>query len=569
MKFKKVATVALLTFTSAATTSAATPFDEQFDAFSKLQQDSRLSSGSSLGAIFGDFGSLAAVTPSYLNREDMPASSGNTLCKTELECTGHQVSMVSNLGMCKEISETNCIQNISATNASGLKINYTNQRYFPAAQALVFKGNPDARVPDGSTSSVVQLPTILNAAGTSDYAVNAYVISRFTHNSDGSGTYSDPLFLASIHGIQIINGNYTPRIAQTNTSGLDWEPLGRNPECVVMEIGLCGRPVSLPTDTSFSLTLRLNQNFYGWLHGRLNGGSVSSIDLGQGKYVVEISGKPARIPIATGVVDKNLAPIKLLQNSFGVQSVDNLQSSGGPLIAIFAPVRGTYSYNGFLDWQPFLNPNAAAMPTVWSVRNITKDQVVASAGDKALSCLKETAMSDSKNGIAGFVNTNATSYMSGPPIYNSEDQSLTYQVAAPHYATDGSEFKGLYSLQIRADTARCIFNLTNAPVKATVSVTSTEGVEQTVATSVSLKGDFYYFQASGFHFSAPSIKLKMSNISTAPESSTSQKSSGGQSTTSTKQAKPVQTSAIKCIKGKQVKKVIGVNPRCPAGYRKA
>jgi hypothetical protein len=195
---------------------------------------------------------------------------------------------------------------------------------------------------------------------------------------------------------------------------------------------------------------------------------------------------------------------------------------------------------------------------VWSVRNITKDQAVASAGDQALKCLVQTAMASGNNGIAGFVNTNATSYMSGPPTYNSADQSLTYQVAAPHYTTDGSEFQGLYSLQIRADTARCIFNLTDAPVKATVSVTSSDGVEQTVATSVNLKDDFYYFQASGFHFSAPSIKLKL--VNTAAATATPVPS---------KPLAPALPVAIKCVKGKLIKKVLGANAKCPSGYKKA
>ena len=559
MRIKRIAVVALVAMVSITPAIAASTPDEQFDGWTQLQQDNPgIATGSTLGAVFGDFGNLAGETPSYLNREDVPANSATPLCKSEAECMGHQVSMVANLDFCHDASEKNCIQDVFATTASGEKIQYTNQKYFPAAQELVFKGNPDAQAPNGSTPSVVQFPKIKNSAGTNDYAISVYVIDRFTHNLDGGGSYYDPLFLAAINAVELVKGNYTPRVAQMTASGMDWQATQRNPECIVMEIGICGKTVSMPKDVTFSLTLRLNQTFYGWLHGRLTGGILVSKDVGNRNYVVEISGKPSQVPEAIGVVAANAAPAKLLQDSWGVQSIDALQKYSKPFIATFAPVRGTYTYNGFLDWLPFMNNKAAAMPTVWSVRNITKDQAVASAGDQALKCLVQTAMASGNNGIAGFVNTNATSYMSGPPTYNSADQSLTYQVAAPHYTTDGSEFQGLYSLQIRADTARCIFNLTDAPVKATVSVTSSDGVEQTVSTSVNLKDDFYYFQASGFHFSAPSIKLKL--VNTAAVTATPAPS---------KPLAPAVPVAIKCVKGKLIKKVLGANAKCPSGYKKA
>lgn len=567
MRIKRAAIVALLVLVFVTPAIAASIPDEQFDGWTQLQQDNPgLATGSTMGAVFGDFGNLAGESPSYLNREDVPANSSTPLCKSEAECMGHQVSMIANLDFCHDANEKNCIQDVVATSNSGEKINYTNQRYFPAAQELVFKGNPDAQAPNGSTPSVVQFPKIINSAGTNDYVISVYVINRFTHNTDGSGSYSDPLFLASISAVQLVKGNYTPRIAQITSSGMDWPATYRNPECTVMEIGICGKTVSLPKDVNFSLTLRLNQTFYGWLHGRLTGGTIVSKDVGNRNYVVEISGKPSQVPEAIGVVSTNAAPAKLLQDSWGVQSIEALQKYSKPFIATFAPVRGTYTYNGFLDWLPFLNNKAAAMPTVWSVRNITKDQAVASAGDQALNCLVQTAMASGNNGIAGFVNTNATSYMSGPPAYNSADQSLTYQVAAPHFTTDGSEFQGLYSLQIRADTARCIFNLSDAPVKATVSVTSSDGVEQTVATSANLKDDFYYFQASGFHFSAPTIKLKLVNTEATAINKVPEAKPTAAPNKSVASVSPV---AIKCVKGKSIKKVVGINAKCPKGYKKA
>jgi hypothetical protein len=52
-----------------------------------------------------------------------------------------------------------------------------------------------------------------------------------------------------------------------------------------------------------------------------------------------------------------------------------------------------------------------------------------------------------------------------------------------------------------------------------------------------------------------------------------QGSSSGSSTTATTPAKPgsgasKSKSTINCVKGKTVKKVTGISPKCPAGYKK-
>ena len=522
-----------------------------------------------LGAWFTDSSWRAIQTPSYLNKEDAPIS--DPLCQSVTECDGHQLSMVANLGFCHDAAENNCIENVIATESSGKNIPYTNQRYFPASQELVFRGKPESQVPNGSTPSVVQFPGLVNGSGETNYAIAAYVLRRFTLNADGSANYSDPLFLSSIIPVQLVSGDYVPRKMSKNSGGLNYSEWDKEVNCAVVEIGICGEPTSFPKDISFSLKLRLNQVFYGWLHGRLTGGQIKSTYLGGNNYSIEISGKPSAIPDVVAAVKSNDAPTKLLQDTFGFNSLANVSSSSLPLTAVFAPVRGTYTYNGFLNWLPYMTGKAAAMPSVWAVRNITKDQVLASSGDKALNCLIAASSDSKNNGIVGYVNTNATSYMSGPPTYNAVDQSLEYKVAAPHFTTDGSEFQGLYSLQIRADTARCIFNLSDAPVKATVSVTSSDGIEQTVATSVNLKDDFYYFQASGFHFSAPTIKLKLFNSAAAPSASPTPTASTSPSkdVSQVRPTAPRKIIVFNCVKGKMVKKVSGVNPKCPSGYKKA
>jgi hypothetical protein len=52
-----------------------------------------------------------------------------------------------------------------------------------------------------------------------------------------------------------------------------------------------------------------------------------------------------------------------------------------------------------------------------------------------------------------------------------------------HYPLpDGKEFKGMYNLVIKSDVARCIYGFSAAPVKATISIVSSDGTAQ-VATN--------------------------------------------------------------------------------------
>jgi len=87
-------------------------------------------------------------------------------------------------------------------------------------------------------------------------------------------------------------------------------------------------------------------------------------------------------------------------------------------------------------------------------------------------------------------------------------------------------------------------------LRASVSVLSTDGVETSVATeNVGERNGWFFLSAKNFTFSSPTIKVRLYQGSKAPVI-----------------AKKIQ---ITCKKGKQVKKVSGVSPTCPSGFKKA
>ena len=122
--------------------------------------------------------------------------------------------------------------------------------------------------------------------------------------------------------------------------------------------------------------------------------------------------------------------------------------------------------------------------------------------------------------------------------------------------SDGSVMRGQYNLVIRSEVARCIYGFSSAPVNAEVSVVNSNGEAQIATVIVGEKSGWLYLKANNFEFSAPIIKVKLSQE--------------GQSTpTPSASSKPAAKAVtITCIKGKVTKKVTAVNPKCPSGYKK-
>ena len=127
--------------------------------------------------------------------------------------------------------------------------------------------------------------------------------------------------------------------------------------------------------------------------------------------------------------------------------------------------------------------------------------------------------------------------------------------------------------------AKCLWSVDLlGNVKASVASDYGTGGSPEVVTIVgNLKGDFFELTAANFHFSAPTLKLKLtgSPSSTKSEVNSPQASapspSPQPSMTSTPLAKTIsmqKKKTITCTKGKTTKKVTGLSPKCPPGYKK-
>jgi hypothetical protein len=110
---------------------------------------------------------------------------------------------------------------------------------------------------------------------------------------------------------------------------------------------------------------------------------------------------------------------------------------------------------------------------------------------------------------------------------------------------------------MRSDVARCIYGFSKSPINATLSITSSDGTPQVATTVIGERNGWLYLQAKNFEFSSPIIKAKLSQeaevavVAPAVPAKVS-----------------VKKTTITCSKGKLSKKISGVKPRCPAGFKK-
>jgi hypothetical protein len=116
---------------------------------------------------------------------------------------------------------------------------------------------------------------------------------------------------------------------------------------------------------------------------------------------------------------------------------------------------------------------------------------------------------------------------------------------------------------MRSDVARCVYGFSAAPIRATLSVVNDQGNQKVATEILGEKNGWLYLSAGGFTYSSPTIKVKLEQDAPAP--TVTPTPTPTPSVTAKATAKK---NTISCIKGKVTKKVTGVNPKCPNGYKK-
>jgi hypothetical protein len=274
-------------------------------------------------------------------------------------------------------------------------------------------------------------------------------------------------------------------------------------------------PESLLLRTKVNLGSRITE-LSGWFDGRL---SDALIDFGTavpGQILVQ--GRPMAVNVVQTVnIPKGDPEYKV------DAEIEKIQLPYGTRGA-FTPADGI---NSFIEHLSKIPDKAFARNTNWRVSSWQQAESVANCKGKP--------------GVKGVVLTNATTYDSAPPVFNSSKLSLEFKVASSHLNPNGSLNSGEYKLLVQSAIADCLWK-SNLNATATVSIYDDGGAQTIATTSYAKSKDWATFSAAGFHFSAPTISVSLRQ----------------------------KTKTITCVKitNKKIsKKISGIAPKCPTGYK--
>jgi hypothetical protein len=462
-------------------------------------------------------------------------------------------------GNCESDASHDCVLAVKAKSSDGTVHAAKFVEDFPGKSQYSFTGNPEANLPDGGSSFIVEIPTLPHSQG------SLYLV---TVNVDGSKDFLKSKFTindfrAGIFAVTLVGGNFTPSHPNTDIANIPFvgqvsnqrvaidNTTGKTSGCAQATKTRCALAWPLPLDVEFSLSLKLRTKISGWIHGRLNEVSANISTASDGDQLITVSGKPVVVPTVFEWFHLDSLPPSVKKfyegdTRFMYQGTGYGGQGWGQQTSILKDYIG-YTVREFpeaIAWYSAIGDKANSTASAWSFRTIESNNLPRDCNTNA-------------NALTGIVTTNSNMFVAAPPDFNSVDQTLDYKVSSPHFLPDGSVFKGTYNLVMRSDYARCLYGFTNAPVAASISILSADGTSQIATTVLGERDGWLYLSANNFTFSSPTLKVKLSQeapvaaaeVIAAPVAKVSKKT-------------------ITCIKGKTSKKVTAINPRCPTGFKK-
>lgn len=532
-----------------------------------------------LGLILEENFELSSMPSVAITMNDESDSSKSLICSSVDDplCTeAIRVMIIQHLPSCVEDSTYACVSDVWAIDATGKKIVGTYSLSLPNKSAYDRGPIEGMELPAiRGIGALWNIPGVINSGGEDNYFVtvkNSIWLDKKTGTplrSVKANYYGN--ISAAITPVQKIAGEYRANKAtDKRDGGVAWGSNGvsqtpSKERCAVTDTGICQVTRDFPAGYRFGLTIKIGSKLSGWFHGRIALPQISTKPWNDGVELT-VEAEPVKISTLNFTVPNAQIPeavrkIIFTDKEFGV--------SGGPdgAIQTMAGLSDPDTMELMNAFLPAIGDRATRTTGYWSYA--------------ALNAWNQPAIqkcSDGTGDLAGVVTTNALTYSAGPPTFNKETGSLEYKVASPHYEASGAEASGSYDLVLKSDVARCIYGFSKAPIKAEISITTQDGAKKVATTVVNESNGWLNLSARGFTFSSPTIQVKLTQEATAPVPTP----------TPTVVATPEPTPApievaapapilkpiaakkitITCVKGKTIKKVTAVKPKCPAGFKK-
>jgi len=477
-------------------------------------------------------------------------------CIKEIEASGNfWTNQV--LPPCENASELiNCVEAVNLIDSSGNKEQLVMEKLIPGN---TWPADTSIKVEAGSSSSRWVSASKSNPEKGFKVTVSGGLgLTMSSRTTVTSARLSS--FQASIEPYEKINGSYTPPYVYEPPGG--YRGFGGNAPnyCIWVDTNECGVQTEFPDATKIELVLHLPAEVSGWLLGRVDQPNFNSQRLGPSRITgqalsrVTISANPVNVPLFSTKVDLANASTELngyyQENKFCKEKLPECVGYFGGNVA------GSYfdhSYKLFRLFEKNFNETANIVVPRWSIRSLSR-----------IDGTYDNCKSTSAVQINGIVTTNSSIYQGAPPTF--ENESFIYKVAGLHYLPNKEEFQGSYDLVLKSEFARCLYGFSNAPIKATVEVTNSDGANKVVTNTFTEKSGWIYLSIKGFTFSQPTIKLKLSQEKVVSTPSPTPSPTGV--ATSSPSPVSVRKSTITCVKGKTTKKITATNPKCPTGYKK-
>jgi hypothetical protein len=157
------------------------------------------------------------------------------------------------------------------------------------------------------------------------------------------------------------------------------------------------------------------------------------------------------------------------------------------------------------------------------------------------------------------------------PYWDESSMSVNVLVSGPHFRVNGELNKGFFQARMSKELGKCLWGIDlSKSTKFQISITDSDGIGVQNLETVSgvFDGKDYILAASNFHYSSPKLSFRLFEDVVNPELA-----AAIENVKKVEAAAPIPITVIKkktitCTKGKTTKKITGVNPKCPAGYKK-
>ena len=345
-----------------------------------------------------------------------------------------------------------------------------------------------------------RVPGFENAAGSEEYLVNM----QFTANVNplAKGTKYQSFDFAIFPVVTAVQESAYPPVELVfrGTDGsVGWGGTGGGPASDFKSHGEVAYPTRFPDGVRVRLVIDAPKTIGGWFHSRLARPTLSLAGKNSTMNTLTITGGATEIPI-TNVFVPGLDPrykqiVERFESPYWLEyhrKEAEAGRGGGVSGGVWDPNSGV---DYFRAWSPYLDEQAKGSAQAWLVSVMSADRLGRNR------CTSD----DSK--IQGLINTNAMVYQSDIPEF--KNGFLDYQVAGVHLSDKGEPNLGEYDLQIRSETARCLYGFSKAPLSAKVDVISRSGEKQIATTVVSEKAGWLRLAAYGFTFSEQKIRVKI------------------------------------------------------------